>query len=53
LTRKVLDEISLKRATFPGRIIAGEIKIEGSKGKFLEMMSCLDPFEFWFNIVTP
>jgi len=53
LTRKVLDDISLKRATFPGRILAGDIKIEGSTGKFLEMMSCLDQFEFWFNIVTP
>jgi alkyl sulfatase BDS1-like metallo-beta-lactamase superfamily hydrolase len=53
LTRKVLDDISLKRATFPGRILAGDIKIEGSTGKFLEMLSCLDPFEFWFNIVTP
>ena len=53
LTRKVLDDISLKRATFPGRILAGDIKIEGSKGKFLEMLSCLDQFEFWFNIVTP
>ncbi len=53
LTRKVLDDISLKRATFPGRILAGDIKIEGSTMKFLEMMSCLDQFEFWFNIVTP
>jgi alkyl sulfatase BDS1-like metallo-beta-lactamase superfamily hydrolase len=53
LTRKVLDDISLKRATFPGRILVGDIKIEGSRGKFLEMMSCLDQFEFWFNVVTP
>jgi alkyl sulfatase BDS1-like metallo-beta-lactamase superfamily hydrolase len=53
LTRKVLDDISLRRATFPGRILAGDIKIEGSKGKFLEMLSCMDQFEFWFNIVTP
>jgi alkyl sulfatase BDS1-like metallo-beta-lactamase superfamily hydrolase len=53
LTRKVLDDISLKGATFPGRILVGDIKIEGSKGKFLEMMSCLDQFDFWFNVVTP
>lgn len=53
LTRKVLDDISLKRATFLGRILAGDIKIEGNRGKFQEMMSCMDQFEFWFNIVTP
>ncbi len=53
LTRKVLDDISVKRATFLGRILAGDIRIEGSRGKFQEMMSCLDQFEFWFNIVTP
>ncbi len=53
LTRIVFDAIAAKQATFPGRILAGDIKIEGSKLKFLEMMSCLDEFEFWFNIVTP
>jgi alkyl sulfatase BDS1-like metallo-beta-lactamase superfamily hydrolase len=53
LTRDVLDTISLKQATFPGRILAGDIKIEGSIWKFFELMSCMDEFEFWFNIVTP
>jgi alkyl sulfatase BDS1-like metallo-beta-lactamase superfamily hydrolase len=53
LTRTVLDAISLKQATFPGRILAGDIKIEGSTWKFFELMSCLDEFEFWFNIVMP
>jgi alkyl sulfatase BDS1-like metallo-beta-lactamase superfamily hydrolase len=49
----VLDEILSKQATFPGKILAGEIKVDGCKGKFLEMMSCLEPPDFWFNIVTP
>jgi alkyl sulfatase BDS1-like metallo-beta-lactamase superfamily hydrolase len=53
LTRSVLDSISLRQATFPGRILAGDIKVEGSTWKFLELMSCLDQFEFWFPIVTP
>jgi alkyl sulfatase BDS1-like metallo-beta-lactamase superfamily hydrolase len=53
LSRSVFDAIAAKQATFPGRILTGDIKIEGSKLKFLEMMSCLDEFEFWFNIVTP
>jgi len=53
LTRKVLDAIASKQATFRGRIFAGEIRIEGSMRKFIEMMSCMDEFEFWFDIVTP
>ena len=53
LTRTVLDTIAAKQATFPGRILAGDIKIDGGVLKFLEMMSCLDEFDLWFNIVTP
>lgn len=56
ITRAVLDRIAANQATFPGRILAGDIQIDGSKLKFLEMMSCLDDFDisdFWFNIVTP
>jgi len=53
LTRPVFDAIVAGQATFPGRILAGDIRIQGSKLKFLEMMSCLDEFDPWFNIVTP
>jgi alkyl sulfatase BDS1-like metallo-beta-lactamase superfamily hydrolase len=53
LTRAVFDSIAAKQATFLGRILAGDIQIEGRMLKFLEMMSCLDEFEPWFNIVTP
>lgn len=53
LTRAVFDTIAAKQATFLGRILAGDIQIEGRLLKFLEMMSCLDEFEPWFNIVTP
>jgi alkyl sulfatase BDS1-like metallo-beta-lactamase superfamily hydrolase len=53
LGRSVLDTIIAGEATFPGRILAGDIKIQGGKLKFLEMMSCLDEFDQWFNIVTP
>ena len=53
LAREVFDKILSKQATFPGRMLAGEIKVEGSRGKFLEMMSYLEPPEFWFTIVTP
>ncbi|MEE9912440.1 MAG: MBL fold metallo-hydrolase [Deltaproteobacteria bacterium] len=53
LSRSVLDTIIAGQATFPGRILAGDVKIQGSMLKFLEMMSCLDEFDLWFNIVTP
>jgi alkyl sulfatase BDS1-like metallo-beta-lactamase superfamily hydrolase len=53
LDRPVLDKITAGEATFPGRILAGDINIQGRKLKFLEMMSCLDEFDQWFNIVTP
>ena len=53
LARSVVDTIITGKATFLGRILAGDIKIQGSKLKFLEMMSCLDEFDPWFNIVTP
>jgi len=51
--RGVFDAIVAGQATFPGRILAGDVKVQGSPLKFLEMMSCLDEYELWFNIVTP
>jgi len=32
---------------------AGQVTIEGDPGKLAELMSLLDEFEFWFDIVTP
>jgi alkyl sulfatase BDS1-like metallo-beta-lactamase superfamily hydrolase len=53
LSRRVFDAIATRQATFPGRILAGEIKVEGGMMKFFEMMSCLDELDPRFNIVTP
>lgn len=53
MSRKVFEAIVTRQAGFLGRILAGDIKIEGKKMKFLAMMSCVEEFEFWFNIVTP
>lgn len=53
LSRRVFDAIATREATFPGRILAGEIRVEGGLLKFLEMMSCLDELDPWFAIVTP
>jgi alkyl sulfatase BDS1-like metallo-beta-lactamase superfamily hydrolase len=53
LKRTTLNAVLLKQTTFKKEIAAGRIKISGSTGKFNQMMSYLDDFEFWFNIVTP
>jgi len=53
LSRRVFDAIATKQATFPGRILAGEIRVEGSLLSFLEMLSCLEEPDPWFNVVTP
>lgn len=32
---------------------AGKVKVSGDARKFDEMLALMDPFDFWFNIVTP
>ena len=34
-------------------IAAGDVKIDGDGAKLGELMSTLDSFPFWFNMVTP
>jgi alkyl sulfatase BDS1-like metallo-beta-lactamase superfamily hydrolase len=53
LTRALLDEVTLRRATFEEKIKAGEVKVEGDPRKLGELFALLDSFDFWFNIVTP
>jgi hypothetical protein len=40
-------------ATLKDAIDSGSVKIAGSQAKLEEMLSYLDSFDFWFNIVTP
>jgi len=53
LSRPVLDDIVLNKATLEQKIEAGEVKVSGNKKKVDELFSLLDKFEFWFNIVEP
>ena len=53
LTRDTLNQIVLGQTTTEKAITNGSVKIDGSKAKLDEMLSYLDTFEFWFNIVTP
>jgi alkyl sulfatase BDS1-like metallo-beta-lactamase superfamily hydrolase len=34
-------------------VASGDIKVNGDQGKLDELMSYMDNFDFWFNIVTP
>ncbi len=53
LTRETLNQIVLNETTLKDAIGSGAVKIAGSQAKLDEMLSYLDSFEFWFNIVTP
>ena len=53
LTRESLNNILLKQTTLKDAIASGAVKVQGSEGKLDELVSYLDNFDFWFNIVTP
>jgi alkyl sulfatase BDS1-like metallo-beta-lactamase superfamily hydrolase len=53
LSRDTLNQIILKETTLQKAVDSGKVKITGSQAKLNEMLSYLDSFEFWFNIVTP
>ena len=53
LPRTALDKIILQESTFDQEISSGEVKVDGDLKKVSELVSLLDTFEFWFNIVEP
>ncbi|QKN82342.1 alkyl/aryl-sulfatase [Scandinavium goeteborgense] len=53
LSRDTLDRIVLKEETLQQAKDKGDLKITGDANKLTELMSYMDKFEFWFNIVTP
>lgn len=53
LTRDTLNNLMLKQATLQDAEKSGDVKIQGDQGKLEELMSYMDNFDFWFNIVTP
>lgn len=53
LKRETLNDVLLGQATLDDKIKSGEIKVKGNKAKLDELVSMLDKFDFWFNIVTP
>ena len=53
LTRDDLDGIMLRRATFPGAVQSGQIKVAGQAEKVDELFSLFDTFNPNFEIVEP
>ncbi|WP_295797113.1 alkyl sulfatase dimerization domain-containing protein [uncultured Microbulbifer sp.] len=53
LTRETLNNIVLKQVSLKDAISGGKVKVAGSEAKVSELMSYVQDFDFWFNIVTP
>jgi alkyl sulfatase BDS1-like metallo-beta-lactamase superfamily hydrolase len=53
LTRDTLNAIVLQQTTLDAATTAGDITVEGDQAKLEDLVSYLDTFEFWFDIVTP
>lgn len=53
IDRETLDEIVLGGTTLEKAITTGKVRVDGDAKKLDELVSLLDRFEFWFNIVTP
>ncbi|MGO4175810.1 alkyl/aryl-sulfatase [Bosea sp. TAF32] len=53
LTRSTLNDIILQQTSLDDALKAGSVKLTGDKAKLTELVSYLDKFPFWFNIVTP
>ena len=52
LDRTTLNDI-LKKETLKQAMDKGDVKVSGDGAKLEEMLSYMDTFDFWFNIVTP
>lgn len=53
LSREALNKIMLREETLRQAQDRGDVKITGNGEKLNELLSYMDKFEFWFNIVTP
>jgi len=52
LDRSALNEILLGKAKLPGLVAEGKAKVDGNAGAISDLLGCLEPFSFWFDIVT-
>jgi alkyl sulfatase BDS1-like metallo-beta-lactamase superfamily hydrolase len=52
MTRAALNDVMLGSTTMEKQIVDGNAKLSGDPKKLSQFVSCLDNFDFWFNIVT-
>ncbi len=53
LTKATLTAIQTGRLSVDDAVASGNLEFEGRREAFGEFMGLLDPFPFWFNVVTP
>jgi alkyl sulfatase BDS1-like metallo-beta-lactamase superfamily hydrolase len=53
LSRDTLNNIILQQTSLDDAVKNGSVKVAGDGGKVHDLVSYLDNFDFWFNIVTP
>jgi alkyl sulfatase BDS1-like metallo-beta-lactamase superfamily hydrolase len=53
LTRAKMNDVLLGQTTFKKELDAGSISVTGNVAALNDLLSMLDSFDFWFNIVTP
>ncbi|EOL8877090.1 alkyl/aryl-sulfatase [Enterobacter mori] len=53
LSRDTLNKIILKETTLKQAQEQGDVTVTGNQAKLDELLSYMDSFDFWFNIVTP
>jgi alkyl sulfatase BDS1-like metallo-beta-lactamase superfamily hydrolase len=53
MERETLNQILIGGSSLDSAIESGAVKVDGELAKLKELISLLDSFEFWFNIVTP
>ena len=53
LSRGTLNDIILQKVSLDDALQSGGVKLSGNRAKLNDLVSSLDSFPFWFNIVTP
>jgi alkyl sulfatase BDS1-like metallo-beta-lactamase superfamily hydrolase len=53
VNRADMNPIMLGQAKLADLLKSGKATLQGDQGKLKEFLGLLDPFEFWFGIVTP
>ncbi|WP_193163758.1 alkyl/aryl-sulfatase [Microbulbifer hainanensis] len=53
IDRSDLDLLFTKQKSFPELVKSGALKLDGNQQVFVQLMTMMDDFPFWFNVVTP